>query len=605
MVFKVFRWIFTLLFVVIAIAWIWLIISAMGGNIEVVPDRGALRIELDGSLVDELTYVDPVAAVLTENRPREHRTKDLIDAIDAATADERINSIVLVLHNFSGGGSSKIMELGAALQRFRKADKQVFAAADYYSQSAYLLASYADHIYMHPMAMVDLRGITTNRSYLADAIAKLKIRFHVFRTSEFKDAVEPLVANEMSDEARAQTELWVGDIWRTWRETIAANRGIEFALLDQYSNQLDQLMRDFDGDSARIALELGLVDSLLPRDQTLAQLTSQIGAGEDEGFYAYINYRPYLMQEVRAVAPESDGERRVGLITASGSIMDGVQDSGTIGGDSLAAQLKRSRLDDNLKALVLRIDSPGGSAFASEIIRRELELYREADIPVVVSMSSVAASGGYWIAAPANEIWAMPTTITGSIGAFIAVPTFEESLASLGIYSDGVSTGPLADALQLDRAMSEPVSTILNLSLAHLYGRFLEIVSTARDIPLGELQNLAEGRVWSGTQALELGLVDQLGGLEDAIASAAQLAGLEDSYEVFEPARPQSLREQIAAWFLGDVTSWLAPLNGGSQGLFQQLQSLGALLQLDTIQQFNDPRHQYLYCGGCGPTDLL
>lgn len=596
---KIVRGLFSLLIIGGLVAWIAIIVSSTQGTHAPIPANGALRMDLSGVLVDELTYTDPIALLLTDEGPSEHSVRDLIQSLEFATTDDRINSLVLVLHGFGGGGSSKITELGSAIEDFRAAGKQVYAVADFYTQSAYLLASYADNIYINPMGGVDLRGLASYRGYYGDMLDRLKVNFHVFRTSEFKDALEPFISNEMSEASRVQTQLWMQDIWQVWRDTLLSNRAMSPDNFDRYTNEFDQLMLEYEGNAANITLALDLVDMAAPRDEILQDLVARIGTSEaaDSSFYSYVDYLDYLGQIEPASVPE--GAARIGLVAATGNILDGRQEAGAIGGDSLSLRLRQIREDNNIDALVIRVDSPGGSAFASELIRRELQLIREQGVPLVISMSSVAASGGYWISAPADEIWALPATLTGSIGAFIAVPTFEDSLRSVGITNDGTATGPLAGGLQLDRPLSEPMKIILQSSLENLYGEFLALVADSRGIEPEVLINYADGRVWSGQQALERGLVDKLGGLKEAIASAALLADSAENYEVIELAPAPSWKEEVMRLLGGSVSGWLPKVDSTRFAYIQSLIAAadGWLAQLPL--QLNDPAYRYIYCSDC------
>lgn len=598
---KVIKTLIVLFILVGVLAWVGIISSWTQGTKVDIPDSGALRVELNGYLVDELSYQDPYTAFFSDDQPDEHLLRDLIKTIDAAASDDRINSMVLVLHDFAGGGSSKTLELGEAIERFKATGKPVYAVADLFSQSAYLLASFANTIYINPFGDVELKGLGSFRSYYGDAFDKLKVNFHVFRTGEFKDAVEPYIAGEMSEASANQTRTWLNDIWQEYRNTISRNRNISPENLDNYANAFDQLMLDNNGDAAQVALDTGLVDGYYFRDEILNNLIVNIGANEEQDFYRYTNYRAYLSQVEEDF---DDQSAKIALVVASGTILDGSQSAGSIGGDSLSAQLKRVRNTEELSALVLRVDSPGGSAFASDLIRRELALYKEQGIPVVISMGSLAASGGYWISTPADEIWATPTTLTGSIGVFGIVPTVEESLETLGIRRDGVGTGPLANAFMLDLPMTDQVANIIQSSVDHIYDEFLTLVSESRDIPVEELDELAQGRVWTGNQALELGLVDHLGGLQEATEAAAQLAGVSDNYQLMEITPPLSWSEQIAKLILESVSSWIpvqsrSLINSGLPDLMENywrtLQSSAAELEI----LLNDPGHQYLFCGSC------
>lgn len=598
---KVAKAFIVVLLVVGLIAWVGIISSLTGGTSVEIPDSGALRVELNGYLVDELSYQDPFDAVLSNSQPSEHLLRNVIKSIDAAADDERINSMVLVLHDFSGGGSSKVLELGESIERFKAAGKPVYAAADLFTQQRYLLASFADTIYINPFGGVELKGLGSFRSYYGDAFDKLKVNFHVFRTGEFKDAVEPYIAGEMSESSASQTMMWLEDIWQVYRQTIASNRGIELNSLDRYANEYDQLLLEFDGDSAETALQSGLVDEVYFRDEIRDELMVNIGANEEEDFYLYSNYRGYLSQ---VEAEYDENTPKVALVVAAGTILDGSQPAGSIGGDSLAAQLRDLRKTENLKALVLRVDSPGGSAFASDVIRRELALYDEEDIPVVISMGSLAASGGYWISMPADEVWATETTLTGSIGVFGIVPTIEETLETVGIRRDGVGTGPLASAFILDLPMTDQVAQIIQSSVDHIYDEFLSLVSNSRSITIEDLDELAQGRVWTGNQAIELGLVDRLGSLIDAADSAAAMAGVSDNYQLVEITPPMSWTERLTQIILDSVSSWIPLQNKSmiSSGLTGALGTYWSELQnnageLDIL--LNDPGHQYLFCGSC------
>lgn len=564
-----------------------------------VPADGALRIEIDGSLVDQRSFEDPLTQLISPSAPREYVVRELIDAIEMATQDDRINSIVLLLHNMQGGGTSKINELGDSLQVFSESGKRVLAISDFYNQQQYLLASYADEIIMHPFGMVDIRGFASYQSYLGEALEKLSINVHVFRTGEYKDAVEPFIASSMSDASRAQNQGLLDDIWSTYRQGILQRRNITEDMFNNYVEQFDQALVAEDGDAAQMALNFGLVDRVMNRDESLGYSIEVAGANDEGDFYENIDVMPYY--QIESLGQRQDSENKVGLIVASGTIYDGIQGPGAIGGDSLAYVLRQTRQEAEIDALVLRVDSPGGSAFASEVIRREIELIREQGVPVVVSMGSVAASGGYWIATAADRIIATPSTITGSIGVFSVFPTLDESLARLGIYSDGVETAPLAGALQVDRPLDERAATVVQTSVEFIYDRFLGLVSEARNIPIDDLEPIAGGRVWSGQQALGLGLVDELGDQETAEQVAAQLAGLEDyRVELLEP--PMSFAERIARALTESINSMVSSL--GTNAQLERLASLFA----DPIEkglELSDPQSIFLYCSVCTETGSL
>lgn len=558
------------------------------------PESGALRIGINGSLVDQKTYVDPLEMILNEDLPEEVLVDELIAAIDMAANDQRINSMTLVLDGLQGTGMSKIEEVGSAIMRFREAGKPVIAVADYYDQQKYLLASYANRILMHHMGAVELVGLASYQTYMQQALEKLKVNVHVFRTGPHKSAAEPFIASEMSEASREQTEWLLEDIWAEYKRSLMSRRDISEEQITAYSENIDQIMLETGMSLAEIALESNLIDALVTRDELMAEIQAMAGANEEGDFYLHTNAIPYYRNNVDQL---DQGEPRVGYIVAKGTISDGIQPSGTIGGDSLAYQLKQARLNDGLEALVIRVDSPGGSAFASEIIRRELELFSENDVPVVVSMGALAASGGYWIAMPADEVWATETTITGSIGAFSIVPTIEESLDSLGLQTDGVETGPLAAAFRLDRPLSEKTKTIFQSQIDYLYAEFLNIVTNARDMSLDQLEPIAGGRVWTGTQALDIGLVDQIGDRLDAINSAARLAGIEDNYRVHKIEPQLTFSEELVRNFLESVS---LKIDLGSFEWISKLHSLVNLKESTGIDiLLSDPQHMYLHCDTC------
>eukprot|EP00903_Cladosiphon_okamuranus_P004324 g4322.t1 len=591
------RGLFTAIITLILIAYV-VVAVGMFAKPGQIPEEGALRVEIAGRIVDQYTYIDPLSQLAGSDQPNEYLLRDFIAAIDAAKDDSRINSMVLVLHNMENSGISKIEELGEAIEQFKATGKRVVAVADAYSQQQYLLATYADEILLNPMGAVELLGLSSYRLYMADAIEKLGINVHVFRTGPHKSAVEPLIASEMSDEAREQSQWLLNDLWGTVQESILSRRELSEAELIEYSTSLDRLMLQSNGDLAQLALDFKLVDQIVTRDEIMSILQSYAGINDDEDFYEHVNVQPYLRSQ--NFGDEQTPENRVGLIVAKGTIYDGIQESGSIGGDSTAYLLKQARLYDDLDALVIRVDSPGGSAFASEVIRREVELIKQENIPVFISMGSVAASGGYWISSPADEIWATPTTITGSIGAFAALATFEDSLDKLGLNSDGVSTGPLAGALSVDRPLSEQAKTILQSRIDNLYGQFLYQVSNDREIPLEDLEPIAGGRVWTGNQALEIGLVDQIGSLGDVIDAAATKAGLGADYELKLIELPRDPAQQVLKWLTDQMSMgidsghWLSRIFAFFAPLAENVDEVGAKLELLT-----DPENMYLHCEIC------
>lgn len=562
-----------------------------GGVIPSVPAKGALVLDLKGTVVDQRSYMDPIAGVLGESNPYEQETllQDVIDAISLAKKDERITSLIIKQDYLAYAGISKMQEIAAALEDFRSSGKKIIAIGDHYNQDQYFLAAQADEIYLNPMGGVSLQGYGVYRNYFQEALTKLEVNFHVFRVGTFKSALEPFIRNDMSDQAKQANLAWLSQLWKQYSSIVAERRGISVAELDNYVDGYDKQLAKYQGNTALAAVAAGLVDDLKSRDEINQYLIKVVGASNDKGVYQSVDFEDYLwIQNLEPSAPLA--AERVGVIVASGTISDGEQAPGAIGGDSLAGLIREARRDSAIKALVLRIDSGGGSAFASEVIRRELQLLREQGKPFVVSMGSVAASGGYWIAAQADQIWATPTTLTGSIGIFGAFPSLDKTLSKVGIYTDGVGTSPMAGAFRIDRPMEPIAARAIQSSVEHGYRQFLTVVADGRDMTKSQVEAIAEGRVWSGLDAKRLGLVDELGGFHDVVAAAAQLAELEsDDYQLIEiPLTPQ---EQLLRRLSGVV----AP------PMLSQLQRLLAPFQqsLEFMVNMNDARGLYAHCMGC------
>lgn len=571
-----------------------------------VPADSALVLDPVGVIVEERTLMSPVDQVLNETAGADDSgevlLQDVLDAIDLATEDSRISSLVLVTDNLQGGGFSHLRDIAAALQRFRDSGKAVYAWGGNYNQAQYYLASVADEILLNPMGAVDLEGFGSWQLYFRDALDKLGVKAHIFRVGEYKSAVEPYERNDMSPAARENYSRLLGDLWDIYLADVAARRGIEPAAITSYIDRQDEHLAEYAGNTARMAHAHGLVDRVENRPASLAWLQQTVGADGDS--FRGIDYESYLSR--MRTAPDPLVQNRVGVIVASGEIQDGEAPQGSIGGDSLSSLIRDARADSSIKALVLRVDSPGGSVFASEVIREELAAFKESGRPLVVSMGSVAASGGYWIATPADEIWASPATITGSIGIFGVLPTLEDSFAKLGLHVDGIGTTQLSGA----GAVGRPLSPLLERSLQEViengYASFLALVAESRGMSTEDVDRIAQGQVWSGQAALELNLVDKLGSLDDAIASAAERAGLEayDTLLLQHELPPlqqfisdmldnTSVRVALAGW-----AQWQAPALPGSQ-LLQELRG-----QLQASLPSGDPRGAYVHCFECRQLQL-
>jgi protease-4 len=580
------RWTLNLIFVFFVV----MILVAIFSSVKIaVPDGAVLIVTPQGVVVDQLSAVDALTQISAKGIPTETLLSDLVETVELASEDPRIDVLLLQLDELEHIGLSKTLELSESINRFRETGKTVVAMASHYDQDQYLLASFADQIFVHNMGGVGIEGFAVIRNYFQSAIEKLKIHFHVFKVGSFKSAVEPLLRNDMSAEAKEANKAWLDQLWGLYRDTVLSRRGIEAKRFDFYVNHIDQVMAEVKGDAAQAAIDYGLVDGIVSRPLLRAMLIERVGEDED-GVYKHIFYRDYLALQRSLVIRD---KAAVGIIVASGNIVDGAQPAGTIGGDSLASLISQARRDDAIKAVVLRIDSGGGSAFASEVIRAELQQLQESGKPLVVSMGSMAASGGYWIAAGADEIWATPATLTGSIGIFGAFPTVEKLLLSLGVSTDGIGTTAVAGKLRPDLPLDPILARAIQSGINQGYQRFIGIVADGRKKLLEQVEPIAEGRVWSGVDAQQLGLVDQLGGLKQAVASAAALAGLSsnDSRVLRLPMSPE---EELMKILLSSGMVKQA-LQGSSL-----LSTMNSILPAWTsVMQLQDKRGVYAYCLFC------
>jgi protease-4 len=523
--------------------------------------------------------------------------KDINDVIDYAKDDERIELMVLDLRKMGNVGISKLQSIGAALERFGGSGKPIYAYGEYFNQNQYYLAAHADRLYLSPMGAILLNGFGLYRMYYKTALDKLQIQFHVFKVGTYKSALEPFTRDSMSDYAKEANLAWLTVLWEAYKSDVAQRRRFNSQSLDDYINNIPTYLAQADGDAAAMALNFGLVDELKTRDELREELIEQVGEDPDEPTFKQIEFDAYLKSIQPKLMKSHPAKDKIGVIVASGIIMDGEQPAGRIGGDSMADLLVRAREDDKVKAVVLRIDSGGGSATASEVISREIELTREAGKLVYVSLGSVAASGGYWIAAPADKIWATPTTITGSIGIFGAFPTFEKSLKSLGITSDGVGTTKLSDAFDPSRPLNDLVAQSMQQIIEQGYRRFIQRVAEGRNMQPEAVEKIAEGRVWAGTTAKELGLIDEIGSLQDAINAVAERAGLKD-YEINYITQPLTTREQLIKRINRLIAGIFVALNAADHPL-NRLYDRFVDTELDHVLRADDPAGLYAYCLNC------
>jgi protease-4 len=564
----------------------------------ILPQKAALVVQPVGALVEQYSgdpYDRALAELMGDSQPQT-LVQDVVDALEAARDDERIASVHLELSSLMSAGVDKLERVADALESFRESGKPVIASADFYTQQGYFLAAHADEVYLNPEGVVFLQGYGAYREYYRDAIDLLRIDWNVFRVGTHKSYGEPYTRMDMSPEDRESRQRLVDHLWSSYQERVVAARGLADDAVDDYAQNLVAHTEAAGGDLAVVARDRGLVDELLGRTELRERMIEQVGPDDDDDTtYSAVWMSEYLSQLALRRATKENAEN-VAVIIAAGSILDGTQPPGTIGGDSTAALLKKALDDEAVKAVVLRVDSGGGSAFASEIIAEEVRKLQAAGKPVVASMGSVAASGGYWISMDADRIYATPTTITGSIGIVGMFPTFQRTLATVGIGSDGVGTTPWSGQLRPDREMSEETRRLFQLVINDGYQDFIQGVAEGRDLDADYVDKIGQGQVWSGEEALANGLVDELGDLDAAIAAAAELAGLEHYGQKLIETE-MSPTEQLILDLLTLFGSFgIEPQAFASAPTpIEQFASRFAAL-VSEVSQFNDPLGVYSYC---------
>lgn len=560
----------------------------------IIHEDSVLLLSLRGDVVEERRHPDGLELLMEESFGQDKADstmvlQDILDVIQSAAHDQKITAIRLDLKHLKNIGLNQMQEIGKALENFKQQNKKIIAAEDFYTQKMYYLASFGDSIIINPMGGVDLHGFGLYRLYFKDALEKLKINYHVFRAGSYKSAVEPITRNSMSPEARQQNLSWLEELWGEYTDDIVRQRSLPQGTIQEYIDNIPSKLASSGGDLAQLALDTNLVDHILTREQTRSFIQNEL---QLSGPISYIPFEEYQSGVIHSYSATPTHRNTVAIIVAEGNIITGKQPAGVIGSESLVKMLRSARKDSGTKAVVLRLNSGGGSAFASEIIRQEILQLKKTGKPIIISMGSMAASGGYWISADADQIFASPTTLTGSIGIFGAVPTFENSLASLGVHGDGVGTTSLSSATNLTVPMTPQLKQSIQLTVDNGYERFLSIVSQGRNLPLEDLSELAEGRVFTGARAKELKLVDQLGNLEDAVAEAASLAGL-DEYEARYLERESSFKERIFQHLSGYVaTISLKFIKDNSLVKNLLYQAKNELLQLSFLE---DPNHTYAH----------
>lgn len=583
------------IFLVLVGVGIWMQVS--GGDSKETASRGALLLDISGVIVDKpdssqrFSKLSRQLLGASSDRLQENSLFDIVSTIRQAKDDRNITGIVMDLKNFAGGDQPSMQYIGKALKEFRDSGKPVYAVGENYSQGQYYLASFANKIWLSPQGVVDLHGFATNGLYYKSLLDKLKVSTHVFRVGTYKSAVEPFIRDDMSPAAREADSRWIGELWQNYLNTVAANRQIPAEQVFPGAQGLLEGLTKTGGDTAKYALENKLVDALASSAEIEKALTKEFGWSKTDKNYRAISYYDYALK-----TPADTGDS-IGVVFANGAIMDGEETQGKVGGDTTAAQIRDARLDPKVKAIVLRVNSPGGSVTASEVIRAELAAARAAGKPVVVSMGGMAASGGYWISTPANYIVANPSTLTGSIGIFGVITTVENSLDSIGVHTDGVSTSPLAD-VSITRALPPEAQQMMQLSIENGYKRFITLVADARHSTPEQIDKIAQGHVWTGQDAKANGLVDSLGDFDDAVAKAAELAKVKQwhlEYYVDEPTFFDKVMDNMS----GSVRAMLP--DAFQVMLPAPLASVASTVksESDKLAAFNDPQNRYAFCLTC------
>jgi protease IV len=506
-------------------------------------ERGALRLDLSGAIVEQPSQSNPFDLVGGTPATREYRVSELIHALDTAASDDRIQAVALDLDLFTGGGQTAIANVGEAIDRVRRANKRVVAYATGYGDDTYQLAAHADEIWLDPLGAVVIAGPGGANLYYAGLLERLGITANVYRVGAFKSAVEPYTRSDMSPEARQAAQALADALWGTWQQDVRQAR--PRAQVARYVADPNAAIAGAGGDMAQAALRAGLVDRIGDRTE-FGRRMAELAGTEDEdvpGSYRAVHYDAWIDDH-----PASDAGGQIAVLTVAGMIVDGNAPAGTAGAETIARNLERGLARGDIEALVVRVDSPGGSVTGSERIRRAILAAKARGIPVVVSMGSVAASGGYWIATAGDVIFAEPSTITGSIGVFAVLPSFQGTLERLRVGADGVRTTPLSGEPDLLRGPSPQANQLLQMGVEATYRRFINLVAAARRLPPARVDEIAQGRVWDGGTARQIGLVDRFGSLDDAIAEAARRAHIEpaDARPVYLEREPGWLGQLLA-----------------------------------------------------------
>ncbi|HHC5012558.1 TPA: signal peptide peptidase SppA [Serratia marcescens] len=590
--------ILNLFLVLLILVGVGIYLSFQSSSTTTAPARGALLVDLSGVVVDQPSVNNRVRQWGREllgassSRLQENSLFDVVDSIRKAKDDKNITGMVLQLNDFVGADQPSLRYIGKALREFRDSGKPIFAIGDSYNQTQYFLASYANKVYLSPQGAVDLHGFATNNLYYKSLLDMLKVTTNIFRVGTYKSAVEPLIRDDMSPAAREADSRWIGGLWQNYLETVTANRQLTPQQLFPGAAGVLSGLQAAGGDTARYALDNKLVDELASRTAIENQLVKTFGWDKQANDFNAISIYDYQPK------PDANQGGKIAVVFANGAIMDGPQTPGNVGGDTTAAELRQARLDPAIKAVVFRVNSPGGSVSASEVIRSELAAVRAAGKPVVVSMGGMAASGGYWVSTPADYIIASPSTLTGSIGIFGIINTYEKTLDTLGVHTDGVATSPLAD-IAVTKALPQEFSQMMQLNIENGYKNFLDLVAKSRKMTPQQVDQIAQGHVWLGSDAKANGLVDQLGDFDDAVKKAAELAKLQQ-WQLNWFVDTPSLSDMVLSQFGVSVHAMLpaaiqamlpAPLASVANAVKEQP---------GLFNNLNDPQNRYAICLTCG-----
>lgn len=563
-----------------------------------VPNGSVLVLWPEGNVVEQAQYPNRLSLLFNsfDQQPPETSVHDILTAIERGKNDSRIAAMAILTDNMWGVSPAHGHEIAEAVRSFREAGKEVYAISSEYDQASYLIAAEATKVFLNPAGSLLLTGYGQYVPHFKQLLDKVGATVNVFRVGTYKSAVEPYLRDDMSEAAKTANRAFLGSLWESYESSVTRARGLEAGALSRLLADFSNVLRAGGGNFAQAALDQGLVDALAPRSEWRNELMEKYGTTPDGVSFNQIHYQAYLGATQNMA---KRGEKAIAVITAQGEIVMGDGPINVAAAETLVRHIREARTDENVAAIVLRVDSPGGSAFASELIRQELAAAQADGIPVISSFASMAASGGYWIASTSDEIWAEPTTITGSIGIFGVIPTFENTLDKIGVHTDGVGTSQLAGAFDVSRPMSETAKDVVQQSIEEGYRQFLTRVAAGRGMSIEDVDKIAQGRVWAGSVAQTIGLVDNLGGLDDAIVAAAAKAGVTSYESVFYRDAPSNLDTIIAD--ILDSLAVKAPVDDLSLISQSPMFKTAMMLKAEAMAlvKFNDPMGRYALCLEC------